>query len=177
MQKWNLSHRHTGTFLSVTNASPSYTGWVYTWETTLVLKYCPLESLKMEGSRDRELRAERSDSLSSFLRILHSSEQGHTPVWTQPTQNKTKGISVHSSTKHTSVSTTGGQAPTLRSEESCCTFDRDSCTSAMGQLHSCSTMTPARLLAPVLAACGYLVWWQNQRRFDNSQLTSPQNIH
>ena len=73
----------------------------------------------MEGSRERGLREsikKRQSLLSRFLRILHSSEQGHTPAWTQPAQNKTKGISVHSSTKHTSVSTTGFQISDLEPE-------------------------------------------------------------
>lgn len=114
-----------------------------------MLKYCPLESLEMEGSRDRELRAERSDSLSSFLRILHSSEQGHTPVWTQPTQNKTKGISVHSSTKHTSVSTTAGRSQPSNLKKAVALWTetpvqvlRDSCIHVqqrlqLGYLHQC----------------------------------------
>lgn len=35
-------------------------------------------------------------------------------MWKQPAQNKTKGVSVHSSIKHTSVSTTGLQTSSLK---------------------------------------------------------------
>lgn len=57
-----------------------------------MLKYCPLESLEMEGSRERELRAERSDSLSSFLCILHSSRP-YTSVDTAHSEQDQRNIS------------------------------------------------------------------------------------
>lgn len=147
-----------------------------------MLKYCPLESLKkMEGSRERgliESIKKRQSLLSSFLRTLHSSEQGHTPAWTQPAQNKTKGISVHSSTKHTSVSTTGFQISDLESEGSCCIFYEETPVQVLWD--SCIHVQQ-RLQLDYLHQCWLpvAIWFDGRikRRFNKLQLSSPQNIH
>lgn len=135
----------------------------------------------MEGRRERELREsikKRQCLLSSFLRILHSSEQGHTPTWTQPARNKTKGISVHSSTKHTSVSTTGFQTSNPESEESCCIFYKET---PVQVLWDCCIHVQQRLQLDYLHQCWLpvAIWFDGRikRRFNNLQLTSPQNIH
>lgn len=145
-----------------------------------MLKYCPLESLKTEGSRERGSRESiRSGSLSFPVSFTSSPAQNKaTPAWTQPAQNKTKGISVHSSTKHTSVSTTGFQIPDLESEGSCCIFYKETPVQVLWD--SCIHVQQ-RLQLDYLHQCWLpvAIWFDGRikRRFNNLQLTSPQNRH
>lgn len=143
-----------------------------------MLKYCPLESLKNGGEQGEGVeRAQRSGSLSSFHRILHSSEQGRTPAQTQPAQNKTKGISVHSSTKYTSVSTTRFQISNLDSAESCSIFYKETPVQVLWD--SCIHVQQLQLHHLHQCWLPVAIWFDGRikRRFNNLQLTSPQNIH
>lgn len=96
MQKWSLwqTHVHTDSqvpFCPPTNASPSYTGGVYTWETTLVLKYCPLESLKNGREQGERVEKEQKEAAVSPVSFASSTAQnkaiyqrGHSLLGTRP---------------------------------------------------------------------------------------------
>lgn len=164
-------------FCPSTNASPSYTGWVYTWETTLVLRYCPLESLKMEGSREKGLRESRSSSsLSCPVSFASSQLRTRLQSHVEAACSEQDPRNISSVLQSTPVSVQPGFR--LGAWKSCCISYRETPVQVLWDscIHVWRWLQLAYLHQCWLPAA---IWFDGRikRRFNNLQLTSPQNIH